>query len=124
MVFGKPSKLRRLNRIVHPEVIKSIRVKLKSFDDKGVVVIDAPLLLEAGLASQVDKIVVVKCSKEKQIQRCGNKFRIEREEILKRIENQLPIWRKIRMADLIIDNSMTKSRTRNQVRKAWGGVWK
>ena len=124
MVFGKPSKLRRLNRIVHPEVIKSIRVKLKSFDDKGVVVIDAPLLLEAGLASQVDKIVVVKCSKEKQIQRCGNKFRIEREEILKRIENQLPIWKKIRMADLVIDNSLTKSRTRNQIRKAWRGVWR
>ncbi|MDP3804443.1 MAG: dephospho-CoA kinase [Candidatus Omnitrophota bacterium] len=123
-VFGSSSKLRRLNKIVHPEVIKVIRVKLNSYKGEGVVVIDAPLLIEAGLSSLVDKIIVVKCSREKQIQRCGNKFRIEREEVSKRIKNQLSIRKKIRMADSIIDNSLSKSRTRNQVRKVWRGVWK
>ncbi|MCX5686069.1 MAG: dephospho-CoA kinase [Candidatus Omnitrophica bacterium] len=125
IVFESPSKLQRLNRIVHPEVIKIIRKKLKSFRRRSVTVIDAPLLIEAGLASSADKIIVVKCSEKVQTQRCGNKFRIEREEILKRIENQLPIRKKMGAADFVIDNSRTRSRTRAQVRRVWKEiVWK
>ncbi|MFH0763515.1 MAG: dephospho-CoA kinase [Candidatus Omnitrophota bacterium] len=124
-VFESRSKLRRLNRIVHPEVIKIIRKKLKSLRCRGVAVIDAPLLIEAGLAKITDKIVVVICSKSEQIKRCENKFRIEREEILKRIKNQLPIRKKMEVADFVIDNSRTRSWTRAQVRSVWREiVWK
>lgn len=125
VVFESPSKLRRLNSIVHPEIIKIIRKKLKGFGRRSVTVIDAPLLIEAGLVKIADKIIVVKCAREKQIQRCEKKFRIEREEISKRIKNQLPIRKKMEMADFVIDNSLTRSWTRAQVRRMWGEiVWK
>jgi len=124
IVFNKKEDLKKLNRIVHPRVIKIIKERVGRADAKGAIVIDAPLLVEAGLVDMVDILVVVTCSKRKQIARCRNKFGIEKEEILKRIKNQASIEKKKKMADLIIRNSGTKSRTRQQARRAWRLVWK
>ena len=119
IVFSNKASLRKLNDIVHPYVIKEIKRSIRSAGKTDVVVVDAPLLLEAHLNGLVDKLVVVKCQKRRQIERCQKKFRLQKEEISKRIASQIPIKRKMEMADLVIENSRSRSITRKQVRKAW-----
>ena len=126
IVFADPGLLRKLGRIVHPPVIKYMKRSMRSAGKKGdVIVIDAPLLVEARLDKLVDKLIVVKCSKRREIERCQKKFCMRKREILRRIESQISLKKKLKMADLVIDNSRTRSRTREQVRKAWEEkLWK
>jgi dephospho-CoA kinase len=119
VVFSNTALLRELNRIVHPSVIKEIRRSIRNAGKKDIVVIDAPLLIEASLDKFIDKLIVVKCQKRRQIERCREKFCLQKKEILRRIESQIPLKKKMKMADLVIDNSLTRSRTREQARKAW-----
>lgn len=120
MVFADKALLKRLNEIVHPQVIKYIKGEVgKAGSGAGVLVIDAPLLVEADLAGLVDKLVVVKCSKTKQVERCEKKFCLKKREVLGRIASQIPLKRKMAMADHVVKNSGTKLETRRQVRKLW-----
>lgn len=119
IVFADKGLLKKLNGIIHPQVIAYIKGEVRKAGDARVLVIDAPLLVEAGLAGLVDKLVVVKCSKTKQVARCEKKFYLKRGEVLKRIASQIPLKRKMAMADHVIENSGTKSQTKKQVRKLW-----
>lgn len=122
-VFGNRAFLKKLNKIVHPQVIALIKKRIKNSSSK-VVVLDAPLLIEAGLASYVDKLIVVKINRKEQIRRLKKKFSCEKEDILKRIRAQMPLQEKIRIADFIIDNSATLRQTKKQVRKIRRLLWK
>ena len=125
IVFSDAALLKKLGKIVHPPVITYIERAIRRAGPKDTVVIDAPLLIEAHLDKLVDKLVVVKCSKRRQVERCQKKFCMRRPEILRRIKSQMPLKRKMEMADLVIENSRTRSRTRKQVRKAWREkLWK
>ncbi|MFA6321783.1 MAG: dephospho-CoA kinase, partial [Candidatus Omnitrophota bacterium] len=125
VVFSDVALLRKLTGIVHPEVIRKIRRSVEAAGKKDIVVIDAPLLIEANLSKLIDKLVVVKCSKRRQIERCQEKFCLQKKEILRRIRNQMPLSKKLKMADIVIDNSLTKAHTKKQVRKVWREeLWK
>jgi dephospho-CoA kinase len=125
LVFGSKRSVVKLNKIVHPEVIRVIKAKIKAAGKDAVVVIDAPLLVEARLLNIVDKVVVVKSSKKRQIERCLKKFHIKREEVLKRIRSQMSMKRKLKMADFVVLNDRTRSLTRSRVRKVWEEiVWR
>lgn len=119
VVFSDAALLRKLTKVVHPQIIRKIKRFVESAGKKDIVVIDAPLLIEANLNKLIDKLVVVKCSKRRQIERCQKKFCLQKKEILKRIESQMSLKRKLKMADIVIDNSLTKAYTKKQVRKVW-----
>lgn len=125
IVFAQKSKLKKLNSIVHPGVIKFIKDRIVRSRKGDVIVIDAPLLVEAGLAGIVDKLVVVAASEEKQVKRCRKKFKMSKGDVLKRIVNQMSLNKKKAVADFVIDNDGTRSETGRQVRKVWEEiVWK
>ena len=119
IVFNDKDKLHKLNAIIHPEVIKEIKERAKKARHDKVVIIDAPLLIEANLGRFVDKLIVVKSSTAKQIKRSVKKFGLKSEEVMKRIKNQIPLERKIAMADFVIDNDRARSETKRQVIKIW-----
>ena len=119
IVFNDKDKLHKLNAIIHPEVIKEIKERAKKARHDKVVIIDAPLLIEANLGRFVDKLIVVKSSTTKQIERSVKKFGLKSEEVLKRIKSQIPLERKIAMADFVIDNDRARSETKRQVIKIW-----
>jgi dephospho-CoA kinase len=128
IVFSDRKLLRKLNRIVHPEVIREMR-KLTLRAKNNLIVFDAPLLLEAGLKKNVDFLVVVKASLANQIKRAALSMGLKRQEILKRVKAQLPMAKKIRQADFVIDNNGTKKETLRQVREIMkriqgGNSWK
>jgi dephospho-CoA kinase len=125
LVFANKAATEKLNRITHPEIVRLIKAALAAARKDAIVVVDAPLLIEARLLNIVDKLVVVKCSKKRQIERCVKKFRMKQTEVLKRIRSQMSMKRKIKMADFVVRNDGTKNSTRRQVRKVWEEVvWK
>ncbi len=76
LVFSKKNLLTELCRIIHPAVIREIQDKLKEIGrskKRSIVVIDAPLLVEAGLLDDVDILVVVTCDRARQIERLKRK---------------------------------------------------
>ncbi len=119
-VFNHKVYLDRLNRIIHPVVIKMVKEKIKSLKEKDTpVIIDAPLLIETGLDRICDAIICVKTNLNTQISRVMKKTNLSREDILKRIRCQLPLNKKLKRTDFIIDNNKTLIQTKKQVEKIW-----
>jgi dephospho-CoA kinase len=118
MVFGDRKLVARLNGIVHPAVIRRIRSEIRKVK-RGVLVVDAPLIFEAGISALFDHIVVVKASRHKQISRCIKKSGMDKEEVCDRIACQTPLRQKLKMADYIIDNDGTRVATKKQVVEIW-----
>lgn len=114
IVFSDKKKLKQLESILHPEIIKIIRKKISAIK-KGVVILDAPLLLEAGLKNIVDKLVVVKINRDEQLRRLLGKKFFKKQDILRRIKAQIPLSAKVCLADFIIDNNGSLTETKKQV---------
>ena len=121
IVFSDKARLQKLNSIIHPEIIRIVKKEIAKVR-KGVVVLDAPLLVETGFYRNVDKVVVVTSSQARQIQRLQERLRLSRREILKRIRSQMPLSDKVRVADFVIDNNGTRNdlrKTVTQIRRMW-----
>jgi len=123
LAFAKEGSLRKLNQIMHPQIIKTIRRKLSDAEGKPVI-LDAPLLIESGLDKLADKLIVVKADRKVQIDRLLKRTRLNKAEILKRIKSQLPLRHKLRLADFIIDNSGNLKKTKEQIGVIRRRLWK
>jgi len=119
IVFNNKVKLNKLNKILHPVIIKIIQKQIKVSKNK-IIVIDAPLLLESKLNKSINKLVVVKATKKTQEKRLKKRIKgIEKDDISKRIAAQLPLAKKLKQADFIINNNGSVKRTRAQVLKIY-----
>jgi dephospho-CoA kinase len=123
LVFGDSRLRKRLERILHPLILKDIREKARD-SRKALVVIDAPLLFETGLEKSVDAVVVVRTSPRTQVRRAMARTGLSRGEILSRIAAQLPLKDKVRSADFVIDNNGTLQQTEKQVKVIRRSVWR
>lgn len=118
VVFANPAALARLDRIVHPAVIRRTD-ELVARSRAKVVVVEAIKLIESGYHKKCDSLWVVTCSKKQQLMRLRKDRRLSRTQALLRIEAQGPPEEKLRYADVVIDNSGTLERTRQQVLANW-----
>ncbi len=117
IVFADRAKLEKLNAIVHPCVIAEQERELAALesDEPGAVaVVEAALLIEAGYHKRLDRLVVVWCRPEQQLERLLARG-MSRTEADQRIAAQLPLDRKRVLADDLIDCSGTLDHTRLQV---------
>ncbi|HBC92192.1 MAG TPA: dephospho-CoA kinase, partial [Pelotomaculum sp.] len=85
----------------------------------GVLVIEAPLLIEVGLDRDVDEVWVVKVDEDKQVERLVGRDSLTDQEAHSRIDAQLPQAVKLKYARRVIDNSGDFSTTRKQVEHNW-----
>lgn len=115
VVFAQRQKLKPLNKIVHPSVLKELRRKFATLRRKKVVISVVPLLFESGWQKYFDFIVVIWTNPKKQLQRIMASFHLSRHEALQRINSQLPLSDKVKLADFLIDNNSSLSQTRLQV---------
>lgn len=119
IVFDDNKKLKKLNSITHPAIIKEIKNQIKKIrkkcGDDEKIVIDAPLLLETNLKNLVDKVIVVKCGKEKIIKRLNKKY--SEKQIERILKAQMPLQEKLKYADFVIDNNKNIKHLENQVGK-------
>jgi len=123
IVFAKPPMLNRLNRIIHPQVIRIIKKEAGGSGAKKIVV-DAPLLFEAGLERMMDKVIVVYADTKNQVRRLRRHSSLSVQEIQARIRAQMPLKKKLRMADFVIDNNGTPGQTRKQAAIIRRLLWK
>ena len=119
IVFADRKDLTRLNRIVHPGIIKEIVKRIRGAAKSEVLIVDAPLICEANISGLMNVLIVVKASRKNQVKRCCKKFGMEERDVCKRIAMQMPLNKKIRMADYTVDNNGTKKKTKKQVREIW-----
>jgi dephospho-CoA kinase len=118
IVFAEPEKLRALNAFVHPRVLERIEQLAEAFllsDPRAVVLVDAALLYEAGVADRFKRIIVTWCQPEQQLERLMAKASLSREEAERRIAAQIAADEKRRRADYVIDCSGDLEATRRQV---------
>ena len=114
VVFANKLTLAKLNSIVHPVVIAEIKRRIKD-SEKRVIILDAALIVEAGLGRMIDKLVVVRAKREQQILRSQKSLGLSRGQVTRRIKSQISQNTKSGFADFIIDNSGTINETRKQV---------
>jgi dephospho-CoA kinase len=119
VVFGDPAKLTLLNEITHPEIFARIADRLEAHHDQDVVVVlDAALLIEAGLAAGVDVLVVVHSPREIQVERLAAKGMAERDASA-RIAAQLAPEQRLQRADIVIDNTGTLEELGRRMDQLW-----
>ena len=123
VVFKNRRLLRQLNKLVHPEVIRIIKDAIAK-SRRQFVILDAPLLVESGSAGMVDRLIVVKTGRKQQLRRLLKKTSLDTAQILARIKAQMPLEIKVRLADFVIDNSGTLTRTKRQVNAIRRQLWK
>ena len=119
IVFSNRKTLAKLNRIIHPEIIKEIRGRIRKAGVSEILIVDAPLICETNITGLMNVLIVVKASKSNQIERSSRKFNMSEKDARERMACQMPLKKKIRLADYVVDNDGTKKETKNQVRKIW-----
>lgn len=122
VVFGSEERRAALNSILHPLIMAEQDALLKSWeleDPRGVGVVDAALLVESGGFRRFDKLVVVHCRPEVQLERLMRRSNLSRAEALARINTQLPQEEKLKHADFDIDTSGSFEETRARVEEVY-----
>jgi dephospho-CoA kinase len=118
MVFADEAKRQKLNSLLHPLIIAAqddqIR-ELESRDPEGIVIIDAALMIESGGYERLDKLVVVYCDPEIELERLMKRDGLSRTAAQARINTQMPQEEKKKYADHLIDTSGSLDATRGQV---------
>ncbi|MFC7061560.1 dephospho-CoA kinase [Halobacillus seohaensis] len=119
VIFKDPKKRKYLNDIVHPQVRIEILRQRDEYVKRGVkaVVLDIPLLFESQLAHYVDRTLVVYVDEETQLKRLKNRDESSEEEARDRIQAQITISKKAKMADEIIDNTGTVKESFQQLQQ-------
>jgi dephospho-CoA kinase len=120
LVFADQAKLTVLNEITHPDIFARVAERLEHNRDREVVVVlDAALLIETGLADRVDVVVVVDAGdEEEQVRRLTAKGFDERD-ARARIAAQLPAEARLARADLVIRNVGTLEELTARVDEVW-----
>jgi dephospho-CoA kinase len=118
VVFFEADKRILLNNIIHPEVAAEILRRIFEIEQlacSGIVIVDAALIIETGGYKIYDRLIVVTCDPVLQIARLTTRDHLTAEEARARIESQMAIEEKLKLADYTIDTSGTLKQTQEQV---------
>jgi dephospho-CoA kinase len=121
IVFDNPESLLKLNQIMHPRMYDRVQARLKRYQRKGVsvVVLEAPLLLEADWASLVDEVWVTVAAETTVLKRLQKRNRLSKAEILARLRSQLPTEKRLGQANVIIDTDCSLDELKAKIAKLW-----
>ena len=125
IVWDQPERLAKLNSLVHPAVWKREEQRMAEIersDPQAIAVVEAAILVETGSYKRFDRLIVVTCTAEQQMERALKRGPYGREEVLARLSRQLPLAEKVRVADYVINTSGTKENTLEQVRAVYSSL--
>lgn len=120
LVFADELKRQQLNAVLHPFIIArqdEILSAWETADPKGIGIVDAALMIESGGYVRFDKLIVVHCRPEVQLERLMLRDQLSRDEAQRRVMAQMSQAEKQKFADYLIDTSDGFESTRNQVLK-------
>lgn len=107
-VFSKPEKMNVLNSIMAPLISKEAERQLSILETKyPICIYNAALICEMGNADKFRPLIVVHCPRDTQLARLMSRNSLTEAEAVSRIEAQMPVEKKLAMADYSIDTSGT-----------------
>jgi dephospho-CoA kinase len=120
IAFDSHEALSRLNRIMHPRISEAVKAQLEQYRRQGVdiVVIEAPLLIEAGWDAKVDEVWVTTAPEAmilKRLERLG----LSRTEAMERIRSQLPDRERVKHAGVVINTGCSLDELKVKAGKLW-----
>lgn len=118
-IFRFPKQRKKYEEIIMPYIKKEIFNEIDKLEKAGekIIFLDAPTLIENNLQENMDFIIVVWVDNNTQVMRVRNRDALSRDEIINRINSQIPLDKKRDYADIIIDNSKDLIKTKAQVEK-------
>jgi len=123
IVFADPAARRDLEAIVHPEVRRLFAEGCDDYrDSDSVIVFSAPLLVETGMHSAFDVLIVVSAPVETQIERLLRDRGMSEEQARARIDAQAPLEEKAAVADVLVDNDGPLEELDGQVDRVWSDL--
>ena len=125
IVFADEGRRTTLNAILHPYIIArqdELLREWEAIDPNGIAVVDAALMIESGGYKRFDKIIVVHCRHEVQVQRLMARNNFSQAEAEQRIDAQMAQLEKMKFADYLIDTSEGFEDTRRQVKRVYAAL--
>lgn len=121
IVFKDPDALRRLNGIMHPGMHRAAGRRIESLKKQGarVIVLEAPLLVEARWLDLVDEVWMARASEENSLKRCRDRSGLSEAQARARMASQLAPGEKAKHADVIIDTNVSLAEVESRVRELW-----
>jgi dephospho-CoA kinase len=122
LVFADTASLNRLNQIIHPHIRETIERKIEEYRqaDTRIVVLEAALLIEGGgLMSLVDQLWVTTAPEASIVRRLKSQRGLKEEQILARLQAQLPQEEKAKQADVVINTDCSLDELRTIVTELW-----
>jgi dephospho-CoA kinase len=104
LIFNDPELLKKLNAILHPAVGEKFENFKRNHQSHKIIIKETALLFEAKVESQVDKILVVVADDALRINRVMNRDNLSKEQVEKKIKNQLSQEEKIKRSHFVIYN--------------------
>ena len=123
IIFNNPAEREWINSVAHPILLNHARQFLVDCQESGagLVVLEVPLLFEAGWEHLFDEIWVVYTLRKFQIQRLMSRDKLTKEEALARINAQMSREERCARADVVIRNVKGYHEVRKQIRAALNG---
>ena len=115
-IFQDESRVEKLNSITHPLILDIV---IERSSGEGIYMVNTPLLFETGFDKAMDKNIVVTAGTSQVLDRGVKRDKITEEEIKQRLNHQIPLKEKIKLADYVIDNTGSLDYTRRQVVELW-----
>jgi dephospho-CoA kinase len=124
IVFGEPEKMKILEAIIHPSVTDEIKKLLKQAAEKKhpFAVIDAPMLIEAGLHTHCGQVWLITAPEETRKRRILQRDALTEEAVKKRFESRQSEDNLRLFADVVIENDGGKETLKIKVDEALNGV--
>ena len=116
-ILSNKDNLKRIVKIVHLEIKKKMNVFLRKHENKKIVVLDIPLLLENKINTKKDILVFVESKKSEILKRLKNRNNYNKE-LYKKFKNiQLPLNYKKKKSQFIIKNDFTDKSVKRDIKR-------
>ncbi len=124
IVFGNPQARLKLEQIMHPAIYEIVTAQIEEYRRQGVtiVVLEVPLLVEAGWTSFVDEVWVTTAPENTVLRRLEERTGMTAQESLARIRSQLTPEERLKNADVVIDTDCTLAELKVKIMKLWQGL--
>jgi dephospho-CoA kinase len=121
IVFKDPEALKRLNGIMHPGMhrVAEKRIEKLKLEGAEVVVLEAPLLVEADWLDLVDEVWVAKASEANALKRCAERSGLSEAQARSRMASQLSGDEKAKYGDVVIDTNVSLAEVEAKVKELW-----
>jgi len=127
VVFANQDKLKILNDILHPPVLRRILLLIEEYNKKSsvaAIVLDMPLLVEIGWEKHCDRLIFVRCDRQKRLKRAQRRHFLDEKRFNLRENSQISLDIKVSIADNVINNNVGLAELSEQITEIFSNIVK